>query len=149
MDHNGEFGGFLKEVRENGGMQSEPMNQSGSPTALSFDGSPVYDDLAVLNRWLTGEEREANSAPRLFNLLLLHDGKLHFPACVISKTADYKKSARRNCSMNWTPSYRTGETGRKVMVVVVPEHGGALKGDRMQILACAIPQPLTNVPARA
>lgn len=26
MDHNGEFGGFLKEVRENGGMQSELMN---------------------------------------------------------------------------------------------------------------------------
>lgn len=38
MDHNGEFGGFLKEVRENGGMQSELMNQSGLPTALlSFD----------------------------------------------------------------------------------------------------------------
>lgn len=36
-----------------------------------------------------------------------------------------------------------------MMVVVVPEHGGALKGDRMQISGLRdIPSPsITNVPA--
>ncbi|MGK7331296.1 cellulose biosynthesis protein BcsG, partial [Salmonella enterica] len=69
-------------------------NQSGLPTALlSFDGSPVYDDLAVLHRWLTGEEREANSrSATFFNLLPPHDGH-HFPG--VSKTADYKIRAQK------------------------------------------------------
>ena len=45
MGHNGQFGGFLKEVRENGGMQSELMDQTNLPVILlGFDGSPVYDD---------------------------------------------------------------------------------------------------------
>lgn len=102
MDHNGEFGGFLKEVRENGGMQSELMNQSGLPTALlSFDGSPVYDDLAVLNRWLTGKNVKPIPAPRL---------SLTCCRCTMATTSPASakrriiKSARRNCSMNWTPS---------------------------------------------
>ncbi|EDV1660515.1 TPA: cellulose biosynthesis protein BcsG [Salmonella enterica] len=148
MDHNGEFGGFLKEVRENGGMQSELMNQSGLPTALlSFDGSPVYDDLAVLNRWLTGEEREANSrSATFFNLLPLHDGN-HFPG--VSKTADYKIRAQKLFDELDAFFTELEKSGRKVMVVVVPEHGGALKGDRMQISGLRdIPSPsITNVPA--
>lgn len=40
------------------------------------------------------------------------------------------------------------KSGRKVMVVVVPEHGGALKGDRMQVSGLRdIPSPsITDVP---
>jgi hypothetical protein len=40
------------------------------------------------------------------------------------------------------------KSGRKVMVVVVPEHGGALKGDKMQVSGLRdIPSPsITNVP---
>lgn len=53
MGHNGQFGNFLKEVREQGGMQAPLMDQKGLPvTLLGFDGSPVYDDTAVLQRWL-------------------------------------------------------------------------------------------------
>ncbi len=34
------------------------------------------------------------------------------------------------------------KSGRKVMVVVVPEHGGALKGDKMQVSGLRdIPSP--------
>ncbi|MCP6600654.1 cellulose biosynthesis protein BcsG, partial [Klebsiella pneumoniae] len=54
-------------------------------------GSPVYGDLAVLNRWLKTEE--ASSNPRnatFYNTLPLDDGN-HFPGQ--SKTADYKVRA--------------------------------------------------------
>lgn len=41
------------------------------------------------------------------------------------------------------------KSGRKVMVVMVPEHGGALQGDKMQVSGLRdIPSPsITNVPA--
>lgn len=48
----------MKEVRENGGMQTELMDQTNLPVILlGFDGSPVYDDTAVLNRWLDVTEK--------------------------------------------------------------------------------------------
>ncbi len=40
------------------------------------------------------------------------------------------------------------KSGRKVMVVVVPEHGGALKGDKMRYLACAIFQARRSLTSR-
>ncbi|XPE63221.1 cellulose biosynthesis protein BcsG [Shigella flexneri] len=50
--------------------------------------------------------------------------------------------------MNWTPSFELEKSGRKVMVVVIREHGGALKGDRMQVSGLRdIPSPsITTCP---
>lgn len=122
MGHNGQFGNFLKEVREQGGMQAPLMDQKGLPvTLLGFDGSPVYDDTAVLQRWLdtVGKEEGTRSAT-FYNTLPLHDGN-HYPG--VSKTADYKARAQKffdelNAFFN-----ELEKSGRKVMVVVVPEHG--------------------------
>ncbi|HCP5923158.1 TPA: cellulose biosynthesis protein BcsG, partial [Escherichia coli] len=132
MGHNGQFGGFLKEVRENGGMQSELMDQTNLPVILlGFDGSPVYDDTAVLNRWLDVTEKDKNSRSATFyNTLPLHDGN-HYPG--VSKTADYKARAQKFFDELDAFFTELEKSGRKVMVVVVPEHGGALKGDRMQV----------------
>ncbi|VFS61821.1 cellulose synthase operon protein YhjU [Kluyvera cryocrescens] len=48
-----------------------------------------------------------------------------------SKTADYK-TARRSCLMSWIPSLTSWRNQVvKVMVIVVPEHGAALQGDKM------------------
>lgn len=71
----------LKEVRENGGMKPELMDQTNLPVILlGFDGSPVYDDTAVLNRWLDVTEKDKNSRSATFyNTLPLHDGN-HYPA---------------------------------------------------------------------
>ncbi|MCT4712053.1 cellulose biosynthesis protein BcsG [Enterobacteriaceae bacterium H11S18] len=147
MDHNGVFGDFLKEVREYGGMQSPLMDQKGLPTGLlSFDNSPVYDDTAVLNRWMEDEDRAPNTRSATFyNLLPLHDGN-HFPGN--SKTADYKVRAQK--LFDELDAFLTNleKSGRKVMVVIVPEHGAALKGDKMQVSGLRdIPSPdITHVP---
>lgn len=147
LDHNGVFGNFLKEIRENGGVQSPLMNQNGLPTnLLSFDNSPIYDDTAVLQRWLSAEERDPNArSATFFNLLPLHDGN-HFPG--ISKTADYKVRAQKLFDQLDSFLSELEKSGRKVMVVVVPEHGAALKGDRMQVSGLRdIPSPsITHVP---
>ncbi len=147
MGHNGQFGGFLKEVRENGGMQTELMVQINLPVILlGFDGSPVYDDTAVLNRWLDVTEKDKNSRSATFyNTLPLHDGN-HYPG--VSKTADYKARAQKFFDELDAFFTELEKSGRKVMVVVVPEHGGALKGDRMQVSGLRdIPSPsITDVP---
>ena len=147
LGHNGLFGDFLKELRSLGGMQSPLMDQTGLPVSLqAFDGSPVYEDLAVLNRWLKTEEASSNPRSATFyNTLPLHDGN-HFPGQ--SKTADYKVRAQKLFDDLDNFFTELEKSGRKVMVVVVPEHGGALKGDKMQVSGLRdIPSPsITNVP---
>ncbi len=146
MGHNGQFGS-LKEFRENGGMQSELMDQTNLPVILlGFDGSPVYDDTAVLNRWLDVTEKDKNSRSATFyNTLPLHDGN-HYPG--VSKTADYKARAQKFFDELDAFFTELEKSGRKVMVVVVPEHGGALKGDRMQVsgLRDILSPSITDVP---
>lgn len=148
LDHNGVFGDFLKEVRENGGMQSPLMDQSKLPVnLLSFDGSPVYDDLAVLDRWLQSPDMPAGGRSATFyNILPLHDGN-HFQGQ--SKTADYKTRAQKLFDELDAFFTELERSGRRVMVVVVPEHGAALQGDKMQVSGLRdIPSPsITHVPA--
>ncbi|MGP3590685.1 cellulose biosynthesis protein BcsG [Vagococcus sp. WN89Y] len=148
MDHNGEFGGFLKEVRDNGGMQVPLMDQSGlPPVLLSFDGSPVFDDTAVLNRWMESEPfKNGQRTATFYNLLPLHDGN-HYPGD--RKTADYKLRAQKLFDELDAFFTQLEKSGRKVMVVLVPEHGAALQGDKMQVSGLRdIPSPsITNVPA--
>lgn len=148
LDHDGVFGDFLKEVREYGGMQSPLMDQSNLAVNLrSFDNSPVYDDLAVLNRWLTSEEKQAGGRSATFyNILPLHDGN-HEPGQ--SKPADYKIRAKKLFDELDSFFTELEKSGRRVMVVVVPEHGAALQGDKMQVSGLRdIPSPsITHVPA--
>ena len=130
LGHNGVFGDFLKELRSLGGIQSPLMDQSGLPVILQgFDGSPVYDDQATLNRWLQSLD------------------KLNTPGQ--SKTADYKARAQKFFDELDSFFTELEKSGRKVMVIVVPEHGAALKGDKMQVSGLRdIPSPsITNVPA--
>ncbi|MFU0944768.1 cellulose biosynthesis protein BcsG [Kluyvera ascorbata] len=148
LDHNGVFGDFLKEVRENGGMQSPLMDQSKLPVnLLSFDGSPVYDDLAVLDRWLQSPDMPAGGRSATFyNILPLHDGN-HYQGQ--SKTADYKTRAQKLFDELDDFFTELEKSGRRVMVIVVPEHGAALQGDKMQVSGLRdIPSPsITHVPA--
>ncbi len=57
-----------------------------------------------------------------YNTLPLHDGN-HYPG--VSKTADYKARAQKFFDELDAFFTELEKSGRKVMVVVVPEHGGA------------------------
>lgn len=148
LGHNGEFGNFMKEIRNYGDIQAPLMDQKGLPVnLLAFDGSPVYDDLAVLQRWMETEGKEQGTRTASFlNILPLHDGNRFVGQ---SKTADYKLRAQKLFDELDTFFTELEKSGRKVMVVIAPEHGGALKGDKMQVSGLRdIPSPhITNVPA--
>lgn len=76
MNDSGVFGNYLKEVREEGDIQSQLLSQQGiSHQITSFDGEPIYNDLELLNRWLSGTTQQgAARSATFFNVIPLHDG---------------------------------------------------------------------------
>lgn len=132
MDHTGKFGNYLSELRQDGKLSAPLMSQQGLPNELvSFDGEPVLSDSALFSRWLT--EREANSAERsatFFNLIPLHDGNRFAGS---SQTAPYLGRALSLFDDLNGFFDALEKSGRKLMVVVLPEHGAALVGDKVQL----------------
>ena len=97
-------------------------------------------------RWLN--ERTQSQAARnvtFFNLIALHDGNRYVASRQI---APYK--ARLKTLLDQLDDFMTTleQSGRKVAVVMVPEHGAALTGDKMQMAGLRdIPSPsITQVP---
>lgn len=147
LDHSGVFGDFLKEVREQGGLQAPLMSQAGISNELtSFDGEPIYNDLELLNRWLEQQKKGTDArTATFFNVIPLHDGDRFVGA---NKGADYQPRAQKLFDQLNTFLDELQKSGRKVMVVIVPEHGAALVGDKMQMSGLRdIPSPnITHTP---
>lgn len=147
MDHSGVFGNYLKELREDGDLQAPLMSQAGIAAELtSFDGSPVYNDAQLMQRWLDDRTKsnEARTAT-FYNLIPLHDGTRELGS---TRTAPYKPRAQ--VLFDQLDAFLTNleKSGRQVLVMVVPEHGAAVVGDKMQMSGLRdIPSPsITHVP---
>ncbi|BEN28286.1 cellulose biosynthesis protein BcsG [Serratia marcescens] len=147
LDHSGVFGNFLKELREQGDMQAPLMSQAGIGNELtSFDGEPIYNDLELLTRWLDQQQKGGDGrTATFFNVIPLHDGNRFVGS---NKSADYPPRAQKLFDQLNTFLDQLEKSGRKVVVVIVPEHGAALVGDKMQISGLRdIPSPnITHTP---
>lgn len=147
LDHSGVFGNFLKELREQGDMQAPLMSQAGIGNELaSFDGEPIYNDLELLTRWLSQQQKGGDTrSATFFNIIPLHDGNRFVGS---NKSADYQPRAQKLFDQLNTFLDQLEKSGRKVMVVIVPEHGAALVGDKMQMSGLRdIPSPnITHTP---
>lgn len=147
LDHSGVFGNFLKELREQGDMQAPLMLQAGVGNELtSFDGEPIYNDLELLTRWLDQQQKAGDArTATFFNVIPLHDGNRFVGS---NKSADYQPRAQKLFDQLNTFLDQLEKSGRKVVVVIVPEHGAALVGDKMQMSGLRdIPSPnITHTP---
>ncbi|HEI8821933.1 TPA: cellulose biosynthesis protein BcsG [Serratia marcescens] len=147
LDHSGVFGNFLKELREQGDMQAPLMSQAGIGNELtSFDGEPIYNDLELLTRWLDQQQKGGDGrTATFFNIIPLHDGNRFVGS---SKSANYQPRAQKLFDQLNTFLDQLEKSGRKVVVVIVPEHGAALVGDKMQMSGLRdIPSPnITHTP---
>ncbi|EMH4080590.1 cellulose biosynthesis protein BcsG [Serratia ureilytica] len=132
LDHSGVFGNYLKELREQGDMQAPLMSQAGVGNELtSFDGEPIYNDLELLTRWLDQQQKAGDArTATFFNVIPLHDGNRFVGS---NKSADYQPRAQKLFDQLNTFLDQLEKSGRKVVVVIVPEHGAALVGDKMQM----------------
>lgn len=147
MDHTGVFGNYLQELREEGNVTAPLMSQAGFKAELtSFDSSPVLNDGEVMQRWFDDRQKSSDARTATFyNLIPLHDGTRDLGS---SKTAPWQPRAKLLFDQLDTFLTNLDKSGRRVMVIVVPEHGAALEGDKMQMSGLRdIPSPsITHVP---
>jgi len=134
MNHNGRYGNFLSEIRERGGLMSNAfVSKVASPYLVSFDGSSVQDDYALLSTWF--EQRKMNPAQRVaffYNTISLHDGNgVGGPNRNSLET--YRPRLRKLLSDISKFIALVNASDRKAVVVFIPEHGASIRGDKVQI----------------
>jgi cellulose synthase operon protein YhjU len=149
LNHNGQFQGFLDEITAGGRFPAPYIPTETRPTMAGFDGSPIWDDLDTLGRWW--KARQASGAERtalLYNTITLHDGNREATADGGGRSSPFLTRAQRLFDELDTFIGELEKSGRQAIVVFVPEHGAALKGDKMQIAGMReIPTPdITHTP---
>jgi cellulose synthase operon protein YhjU len=151
MNHNGKFDDFLGQVKTYGRLQARPLSLDGlNAVQYGFDNAPIYDDFSVLNRWLVSRSKSDSARVALYyNTTTLHDGN-HLPGTRAQpntlKTYGDRLSKLLDNMENFMLEIE--RSGRRAVVVMVPEHGAALRGDKRQISGLReIPTPaITLVP---
>ncbi|MBC7573570.1 MAG: cellulose biosynthesis protein BcsG [Herminiimonas sp.] len=152
MNHDGHFDDFLQTVRQQG-VQAAPLTLVGLPAALrAFDDSAIQDDGAVLSRWRT--LRATSTAPRTalyYNTISLHDGNRLASVAgggAMNGLQGYRFRLTRLFDELESLMQALASGSRRTVVVMIPEHGAAVRGDRMQIAGLReIPTPaITTVP---
>ena len=149
LNHDGHFDDFLKHVKAQG-VEAAPLSLSGvAAPQRSFDDSKIYDDAAVLAKWLEGRGKAGGERAAVFyNTVSLHDGN-RLQSDPGKKSSDTYK-ARLSKLLDDLDGFvaKLSASGRRAVVVLVPEHGAALRGDAAQIAGLReIPTPaITLVP---
>jgi len=134
MNHDGHFGNFYADVRVRGGLEVAPVQMPAAIAQHAFDGTPVYDDHAVLSAWW--QRRLANPAERTvlyYNTISLHDGNRLARDPGGDARTSYANRARLLFADLGRFMDELAASKRHVVVVFIPEHGAALRGERRQI----------------
>ncbi len=147
------FEHFIKIVHDQRITQSPLPLDNLHVAQQAYDDSPVFDDFAVLSRWLDNrKKRDAARVALFYNTISLHDGNklLGVPDTGRDSHDPYKYKIRLGRLLDNLDRFLTTlqASGRKTVVVVMAEHGAAFRGDKMQISGLReIPSPaITLVP---
>lgn len=150
LNHDGHFEDFLKLV-ERQGVNQAPLSLDQVPVAQhAFDDSPIFDDYAVLSRWLTQRQKlPATRAALYYNTISLHDGNI-LAGHAKSENSHQTYALRVAHLLDELDRFMTDldSSNHRAVVVIIPEHGAAYRGDKMQIAGLReIPSPaVTLVP---
>ena len=143
LNHDGHFDNFLQIIKDNVGVPNVPMISSADvPVAMhAFDGSAIHDDYGVLAKWFAQRQQTAGPVALYYNTISLHDGN-QLPG--VRQTSIESYPARVNKLMNDFDRLADliAASGRRAVIVFVPEHGAALRGDANQVAGLReIPTP--------
>ncbi|MDD9195106.1 cellulose biosynthesis protein BcsG [Aliivibrio sp. S3MY1] len=135
LNHDGKFDDFLGLLKEGGDLQAPLMSQAGLEQYQSaFDGSPIYRDKEVLTRWLGNRENEQDSSVvALYNTISLHDGNRIIGASGKVGLVSYKLRLKNLLDDLYDVFQTLKASKRNVVVMLVPEHGAGMRGDKIQI----------------
>lgn len=131
MDHSGEYDNFLQSMRDKAGVTATLDNAKYPTRYMGFDDEEIADSLAVLRHWQrTQVKSKAGRTATLINFIALHDGN-RLPGR--GRAEPFKPRAHEMFDNIRTFLRELERSGRKTMVVIVPEHGAAVRGDKIQV----------------
>lgn len=131
MDHSGEYNNFLQSMRDKAGVTATLDNAKYPTRYMGFDDEEIADSLAVLRHWQrTQVKSKAGRTATLINFIALHDGN-RLPGR--GRAEPFKPRAQEMFDNIRTFLRELERSGRKTMVVIVPEHGAAVRGDKIQV----------------
>jgi cellulose synthase operon protein YhjU len=135
LNHDGHFDGFAEQLRSASGVGLQTgASQPGVAVAMrSFDGTPILDDYALLGPWWQAHTGGEQRVALLYNTISLHDGN-QVPGLASRSSIDtYKPRVRKLFADLERLLAQIEAGGRPTVVVLVPEHGGAVAGEAGQI----------------
>ena len=131
MDHSGEYDNFLQSMRDKAGVTATLDNAKYPTRYMGFDDEEIADSLAVLRHWQrTQVTSKAGRTATLINFIALHDGN-RLPGR--GRAEPFRPRAQEMFDNIRTFLRELERSGRKTMVVIVPEHGAAVRGDKIQV----------------
>ncbi|PLZ03111.1 cellulose biosynthesis protein BcsG [Burkholderia sp. WAC0059] len=144
LNHNGQFDDFRGIVeREIGVPGVKLLPNDGLPVTMrEFDNSPLVGDYAVLSRWYQ-QRLAAGGGPvaLYYNTVTLHDGN-RIPGNNMNSLQSYPIRLQMLLGDIDKLIDLVQNSGRKAVLIFVPEHGAALRGDPNQIAGMReIPTP--------
>lgn len=147
LNHTGKFGNFLSDITNNSGGVAQLMNTTNLPQKMrQFDGDPVYSDLAVLKQW--AKTRLDGPEALYFNTTSLHDGNrlLDRPSLGSVESFPIRLQGLFTDIRRFLDDLES--RGRPAVVVLIPEHGAALRADHEHIAGLReVPTPaVTHAP---
>jgi cellulose synthase operon protein YhjU len=150
LNHNGAYQDYLQTLDKLGHIPP-PVKDTGSfeRALVAFDGSPIWRDIDVLGRWW--ERRQSLDAARtvlFYNSITLHDGNRFIKPNGGTTRADFAPRAQMLLDDLSNFVGQLERAKRPVLLVLVPEHGASVRGDRLQIAGLReIPSPgITQIP---
>lgn len=150
MNHDGKFDNFNQLVNRQANFKQPSSNKEGIPIAqYGFDNKSIYSDGEVLSRWFNKQSEDCAPCALYYNSISLHDGNQLANSPRMSSIESYP-TRLSNLFTDITQFIEQLETrNRNVMLMIVPEHGAALKGDKVQFAGLReIPSPsIISVPA--
>lgn len=152
LNHDGRYGEFADEVRRLGHADREMATTDLPARQVDFNGSAIRDDGAVLERWWVMRQRTGVPRAALYyNTITLHDGghRIGDDRWWIRDRVEHYREAARALFHDVTAFVaRMEASGRRGVVVFVPEHGMALRGSAIQPAGLReVPLPrITTVP---
>ncbi|RKU02223.1 cellulose biosynthesis protein BcsG [Burkholderia sp. Nafp2/4-1b] len=143
LNHDGHFDNFLQVIHDNIGVPDAPMiSNAAAPVAMhAFDGSAIKDDYQTLANWYAQRASVPGPVALYYNTISMHDGN-RVVGSALTSIDSYPQRATKLMTDFDRLADLIAQSGRRAVIVFVPEHGAALRGDKNQVAGLReIPTP--------
>ncbi|MDT0618686.1 cellulose biosynthesis protein BcsG [Salinisphaera sp. P385] len=139
---------FIPNLRKLGGLDAPQRPFGDAPVTMrTYDGEALYSDDALLDAWRADRRQNPDQAVALYyDTTSLHDGNRLVEQPRASSIATYPDRMRRLLDDLNAFIDALATADRRTVVIMVPEHGGAMRGDALQIRGLReLPTPATTL----